>query len=66
MPVSGQVDEAFFAGFQLGELLGQVGVEFLNEPLLVVQDGFQLLTGGHCEVCWHSQLRVVTGDASST
>jgi hypothetical protein len=37
--IGGEVDEAFFAGFQLRELPGQGVVEFAGEPLLVGHGG---------------------------
>ncbi|WP_311422627.1 hypothetical protein [Jatrophihabitans lederbergiae] len=60
--VGGEVDEAFLAGFQLGELLGEGGVQFAGEPLLVGHGGFQFGADGVGEVLGHGQQGVVGGD----
>jgi len=60
--VGGEVDEAFLAGFELGQLFGEGGVQFAGEPLLVGHGGFQLGADRVGEIRWYVQLVVVGGD----
>jgi hypothetical protein len=62
LAVGGEVDQAFFADVELGQLRGQGGVQLLGELLLLAHGLFELDTDRGGEIVSDPELGVVARD----